>query len=134
MNNPGFNDTISVFDNDYVDLDEPKNSFDQPRLVNSVPTSKPKRRFIISQTIVDKFTIPRKRELLVPSRCIICQFDIAKKNNTTWEDVPEHVRPRMLEALEKHVEMAHNQSENLIIDEDQMPTRWLGPERGLKDI
>ena len=40
----------------------------------------------------------------------------------------------MVEALKQHVVVAHNRSEDYIIDESVLPKRWLSDERGLKDL
>jgi hypothetical protein len=64
-----------------------------------------------------------------------CPFDVAEKNGFgSWDRVPRAERPFILEALEEHKEKAHNKSEDYIVEESQLPTRWLGSERGLKDI
>ena len=100
-------------------------------------TKKVPKRFIIRATVVDKFTIIRKRVQMTPSMCDVhgCNFDIAEKNHFgSWRGVPHWERKRLLEALEEHKQIAHNNSENYIITEDQMPTRWLGSERGLKEL
>lgn len=96
------------------------------------------RKFITSSYVVDKFTVKRTRELLTPSRCTTpgCNFDIAKHNGFLrgWNSVPARERPLLLEALNEHVQMIHNRSEEFIIDEEEMPKRWLGAERGLKGL
>lgn len=130
---------------EYEDLDDyedepvrPKrrSSFDSlETAAERVPN--PQNRYIVRAVVVDKFTIPRKRVLLTPSMCDVhgCNFDIAEKNDYgNWQGVPRRERKALLEALEEHKEKAHNNSEDYIITEDQMPTRWLGAERGLKDI
>ena len=115
---------------------KPASSFE---VLDTPPPPVPKgRQYITTSTQPDKFTIVRKRELLTPSRCTVmgCQFDIAKKNGYPegWETVPHRERRLMVEALKQHVVVAHNRSEDYIIDESVLPKRWLSAERGLKDL
>jgi hypothetical protein len=96
-----------------------------------------RKRYIIRATVIDKYSIYRTRVLMTPSMCDVhgCNFDIATKNGFDgYDDVPRSERKRILEALQAHKDLAHNNSENYIIEEKDMPTRWLGTERGLKGI
>lgn len=109
----------------------------QSRKPQKESETKYRKRYIIRSTVVDKFTIPRKRVLLTPSMCDThgCGFDVATKNGfIDWYEVPKRERSRILNALAEHKRIAHNNSENYIIDEKDMPVRWLGYEHGLKGV
>mgnify|MGYP001569283240 CR=1 FL=1 len=88
---------------------------------------KPKRRFIIRQTIIDKFNTVRRRVLLTPSMCtrLGCTFDAASKFGG-WENAPESQHAVMRVVLIQHDKVAHNSSEDLIVDEEDMPKEWIG--------
>lgn len=102
-------------------------SFNKPKIIDP---SSPKKRYILRTIYVDKHTQKRTRVELTPSMCIKsgCNFDIAVRNGFPggYNTVPPQYRQQMLEALEVHVREFHVQNDDHIIDEDQLPTIWLG--------
>lgn len=88
-----------------------------------------KKRFKMQSTPIDKHNIKRSRVELTPSMCLKanCNFDIAKANKfESWHQVPIEERTAMIKALEKHVLEVHTIAEEIIIQEDQMPKKYLG--------
>src|SRR5690348_11403565 len=88
-----------------------------------------KKQLIIRSIRVDPYTLIRRRELLTPSMCQRpgCNYDAATANQFDgWHSVPESKRDILLEVLQKHIETAHNRSEDLILNEDEVPGQWLG--------
>jgi hypothetical protein len=129
-----YDEVLQGYEEDEYEAEAPS-SF-QSRKSKAVKEPK-RKRYIIRATVVDKYTIHRKRVLLTPSMCDThgCAFDIAAKNGFgDWDGVPRSERWRILQALEEHKRLAHNNSENYIIEEHQIPTRWLGGEHGLKAV
>lgn len=78
---------------------------------------------------VDAKNVKRTRVLLTPSMCKKghCTFDVATANGFEkgWEEVPEENRPAIVQALAKHVEVAHSTAEEVIIAEADLPKSWL---------
>ena len=116
---------IAAFD------DRPENvlSFNKPISDNDEgpPYSTNKRwKMIWRHTYIDKFTTKSERVRLTPSVCDVCAFDIAAKNHGGWDNVPEHKRSDVIQALEEHKKEEHPIKQDHIIDDDQMPTEWLG--------
>lgn len=108
-----------------VVVKKPVTSFNQDVSKPKVSTTK---KYIRKETVIDKFSVKRERVELSPTMCTKphCSFDIAKKNNLDWNRLSESKKQELLEALEAHVQEAHSVSEDVIIDQDQMPTNWLG--------
>lgn len=102
-----------------------KNSFNE--IMEEVKTLPTVRRLIIRENRVDSFTTVRTRKVLTPSMCTKpgCIFDAAKDFDG-WENVPEEKQSVITQVLEQHDKVFHNNSESYIIDEDQLPTEWLG--------
>lgn len=93
---------------------------------------KPKRKFIMKQIVIDKFTTKRLRVELTPSVCDVCGLDLAVVNKfKNYAQVPDDEKPKIEKAVEKHKETVHTISEQLIVTEDRMPTAWLGRETSL---
>lgn len=94
-------------------------------------TVSPKRRFIIRQTRVDAHNVVRNRVLLTPSMCTKsgCTFDAAKDFGS-WDNVPENKKDIIQEVLVRHVALVHNASEDLVVDEDQLPGQWISTGKG----
>lgn len=104
-------------------------SFHKP-LLNKQPETKPvatpKRRFIIRSQIIDKYTTKRIRIELTPSVCDVCAFDVAAEKHKDWYGVPEFKKADVLQAVIEHKREAHPTREDLIVNEDELPTQWLG--------
>lgn len=90
------------------------------------PTAPTKRRFITRQARIDKFNVSRRRVELTPSVCDVCAFDVAEKYFGSWHQVPLEEREKIQKALEMHKKTVHTTADNLIVDEDELPTKWLG--------
>jgi hypothetical protein len=87
-------------------------------------------QFILQSKPVDRFTTIRRRIPLTPSMCTVngCSFDIATKNGYVdgWSSVPQDQRGLLLQALQEHVKFVHTNSQAHIVEESELPTRWLG--------
>ena len=97
---------------------------------------KPKLKFIIRTQRVDQFNLVRSRKLLTPSMCTKpgCNYDAAKMGvdgAEGWDDIDPAHRNTVLQALKHHIAEVHNESEELIVDEDKLPTQWLGTNKKL---
>lgn len=95
----------------------------------------PKRQLIIRSTIIDSKNVKRERIVLTPSMCTKpgCRFDAASRYGG-WEYAPERERNVLAEVLIQHVNTFHNSSEDLIVDEDSLPTQWLGDDAKKKPL
>lgn len=89
----------------------------------------PQRKFITKEIIIDKFNTKRMQIELTPSVCDVCAFDVAAKYFGTWHQVPNSEREKVQKAVIEHKRIVHPLNQNLIMDEDQIPTRWLGQAR-----
>ena len=89
--------------------------------------SVPDRKLIIRSTRIDPYCTLRKRFVLTPTMCTRngCTFDAAAKWGG-YENAPESERALMREVLLQHDFNAHNRSEDLVINESELPTQWLG--------
>jgi hypothetical protein len=121
-----------------VDLNEPlpygkQLSFQQPvREDVKAEDFKVSRKFIMKRIVIDKFTTKAIRVPLTPSTCDTCGFDVAEKNFGEWDHSPLDQRSILITALQAHKKMYHSVSDQLIIDESQLPTRWLGNKGSMK--
>lgn len=104
-------------------------SFNQPVQTEPILSSTGKRRFITRSKTIDKYNVKRERIELTPSVCQICAFDVAAKYFGDWHKAPVTERNNLIAALQKHIEVAHPLSNASIVDEDQIPKRWLGNNR-----
>lgn len=103
---------------------KPAMSFNKPKTVTK--SDKPKRKFISKETQIDKFNIKRVKIELTPSVCDVCAFDVAGKHFGSWHNVPEIEKEKIKKAVEEHKRVVHPLNQNLIVDEDEIPTQWLG--------
>ena len=89
--------------------------------------SVPDRKLIIRSTRIDPYCTLRKRFVLTPTMCTRngCTFDAAAKWGG-YENAPVSERALMREVLLQHDFNAHNRSEDLVINESELPTQWLG--------
>jgi hypothetical protein len=90
------------------------------------PKPKTGKKFITKETVIDKFNVLRQRVELTPSVCDICAFDIAAKHFGNWHNVPEAEHEKIAKALAEHKRVVHPLNQNLIVDESEIPTQWLG--------
>jgi hypothetical protein len=98
-------------------------------VVEAAEAAKPpsKKQFIIRETQVDKFNVIRRRVELTPAVCGVCGFNVAERNNLgEYDKMPETVRAQVVEAIAEHKRLVHSPAEQLIVDEDELPTEWLG--------
>jgi hypothetical protein len=64
---------------------------------------------------------------LTPAVCGVCGFNVAERNNLgEYDKMPETVRAQVVEAIAEHKRLVHSPAEQLIVDEDELPTEWLG--------
>jgi hypothetical protein len=106
---------------------KPTMSFNKPKEVTK--SDKPKRKFITKEIQIDKFNVKRTKVELTPSVCDICAFDVAAKHFGSWYQVPETEKEKIKKAVEEHKRVVHPLNQNLIVDEDEIPTHWLGQAR-----
>lgn len=86
-----------------------------------------KRRFITKETPIDKFSIKRTRILLTDAVCDKCGFDVAQRNGLgEWDDMSETMKEQVRGAIAEHKALVHTIATDLIVDEDEVPTEWLG--------
>lgn len=90
-----------------------------------------KRRFIIKTVFIDKYSKKASRIELTPSVCDTCAFDVAAKDFGSWHKVPDDQKEIIKRALEVHKKEVHTLAEQRIVDEDQLPTKWLGAKGGV---
>lgn len=105
----------------FLDIDEFENEY----VAQTVTADK--KQFIIRSTIIDSKNVLRTRSVLTPSMCTRpgCKFDAATRYGG-WEYTPESRKEEVRDVLVQHDRVLHNRSEDLIVDEDQLPTEWLG--------
>lgn len=92
-------------------------------------SDKPKKIFITKEIQIDKFNVKRERLELTPSVCDVCAFDIAAKRFGNWYGVPEREHENIKNAVIEHKRVVHPINQNMIVEEDQIPTEWLGSTR-----
>jgi hypothetical protein len=100
------------------------------------PKEQPKtklKKFIIRQERIDQHNTKRTRQEFTPSMCAKCRFDAAEKHGG-WQRTPTSEKEIVLDVLNKHIELAHNTSEDLIVEEGELPTNWLGGKTIYKDL
>ena len=86
------------------------------------------KHYIINERKVDKFTTLRKRIQLTPAVCEICGMDLIDNSgsDTAYEDMTRDEQAQVRKAVEKHKELVHSPHSKLIINEDEVPTSYLG--------
>jgi hypothetical protein len=86
-----------------------------------------KRRFITKETVIDKYTVARTRVELTPAVCDKCGFDVAARNGLgEWATMTPALQEQVRAAIEEHKGIVHTIATDLIVDEDEVPTEWLG--------
>jgi transcription initiation factor TFIID subunit TAF12 len=86
----------------------------QPEVVTP---EEPKKRWIVKETPIDKFTILRKRVLLTGCVCEDCGFNFCERNGfPEWETLDIGQRTVVEQALKEHKKL-HTVAENKIITE-----------------
>lgn len=100
-----------------------------------VVSAAPGRRLIIRSTVIDSKNTKRERIVLTPSMCTRqgCRFDASSRFGG-WENVPDNQRSVIADVLIQHDKVAHNFSEDLIVDEANLPTQWLGDDAKKKTL
>lgn len=89
--------------------------------------AKPVRRFITKETQIDKFNVKRTRVLLTPAICDKCGFDVAERNSLgSYEKMSPEMQEQVKNAIAEHKSIVHTIATDLIVDEDEVPTEWLG--------
>lgn len=87
----------------------------------------PKRRFITFSKQIDKFNIIRKRVELTPAVCDVCGFDLGHHNNLgPFSEMDQQTQAAVKKAIQKHKDEFHNKADALIVNEDELPTQYLG--------
>jgi hypothetical protein len=105
--------------------------------VNKLPVAesdgKPQRMFGIRATRVDKFSTKRTRVLMTPAVCPRCRLDLADLNKLgAWDELDHEIKLRVTGAVAEHIRKVHDISEDEIIPENQLPTKWLGSKAEVK--
>jgi predicted Zn-ribbon and HTH transcriptional regulator len=86
-----------------------------------------KRRFITKETTIDKYNVKRTRVLLTPAVCDKCGFDVAARNGLgEYEHMTPELQAQVRAAIDEHKGIVHTIATDLIVDEDEIPTEWLG--------
>jgi len=86
-----------------------------------------KRRFITKETVIDKYNVKRTRVLLTPAVCDKCGFDVAARNGLgEYESMSPELKVQVKAAIDEHKSIVHTIATDLIVDEDEVPTEWLG--------
>lgn len=86
-----------------------------------------KRRFITKETPIDKFNVKRTRIVLHPGVCDKCGFDVAARNGLgEYENMSPELKQQVKAAIDEHKSIVHTIATDLIVDEDEVPTEWLG--------
>lgn len=91
------------------------------------PPKPAKRRFIVYEQQIDKFNIKRSRVLLTPAVCDQCGLDLAALNKVDgeYEALDNDTKSRLRTAVVKHKKEYHTAADDLIVDEDEIPTQFL---------
>lgn len=85
------------------------------------------RRFITKETIIDKFNVKRTRVLLTPAVCDKCGFDVAVRNGLgDYANMTPALQAQVKAAIDEHKSIVHTIATDLIVNEDEVPTEWLG--------
>lgn len=85
------------------------------------------RRFITKETPVDKFNVIRTRIELTPAVCDKCGFDVAARNGLgEYAKMSPELQEQVKSAIAEHKGIVHTIATDLIVEEDEMPTEWLG--------
>ena len=95
----------------------------------AVEAEKPveKRRFITKETVIDKYNVARTRVLLTPAVCDKCGFDVAARNGLgEYASMDPALQAQVKAAIDEHKSIVHTIATDLIVDEDEVPTEWLG--------
>lgn len=114
--------TIPAFDDNVL-------SFNKALEISETPfDTKPSgpKKLIRREIFIDKFNVKRVRIEKTPSVCDVCAFDVAAKVHGNWWNVPPHRQIDVVQALEEHKKEEHPVKMDLIIDESELPTEWLG--------
>lgn len=100
----------------------------EPDAVIEIPEEpKVSKRYIIKETQVDKFNIVRTRIELTPAVCDKCGFDVAARNNLgQYDKMTPEMQEQVRGAIQEHKDIVHTIATDLIVDEDELPTEWLG--------
>jgi predicted Zn-ribbon and HTH transcriptional regulator len=85
------------------------------------------RKYITKETVIDKFNVKRTRILLTPAVCEKCGFDVAARNGLgEYENMSPELQQQVKAAIDEHKSIVHTIATDLIVDEDEVPTEWLG--------
>lgn len=101
----------------------------EAKVEEAAEAEKPKaqRRFITKETIIDKFNVKRTRVLLTPAVCDKCGFDVAARNGLgEYASMTPELQAQVKAAIDEHKSIVHTIATDLIVDEDEVPTEWLG--------
>jgi hypothetical protein len=114
--------------NPFEQINEETLSFNKPITPEPLEYQKPiQDRYILKRQIIDKFTTKCSRVKLTPSTCDVCSLDIAEFNGLrNWDNVPDDRRTAILAALKEHKKLVHPVREDLIVNQDELATTWLG--------
>lgn len=113
-----------------LDLDLTPEEDDEEEIKSIDHTVSAGKQYILKSRIIDKYTTIRRRIKLTASMCKRphCNFDVAVANGFSgWDDdISDRERTRLLEALAMHDKQVHSIAEDIILNEDEVPTNWLG--------
>ena len=94
-----------------------------------------KRQFGIYARRVDKFSIKRTRVLMTPAVCPKCRLDLVALNNLApWEDLATRTQEELIAGVAEHVFKVHDNTEQDIISEDELPKEYLGPKHVKQEL
>jgi predicted Zn-ribbon and HTH transcriptional regulator len=86
-----------------------------------------KKQFITKEIVIDKYNVKRVRIPLTPAVCDKCGFDVAARNGLgDYEQMSEQLKAQVAAAIKEHKDIVHTIATDLIVDEDEVPTEWLG--------
>lgn len=86
-----------------------------------------KKKFITKEIVIDKYSVKRTRVELTPAVCDKCGFDVALRNGLgEYADMTEAMQEQVKGAIAEHKSVVHTIATDLIVDEDEVPTEWLG--------
>jgi hypothetical protein len=93
-----------------------------------VEEQKPEKKvYVLHAIVIDKFNTLRERRLLTPCTCDECGFDVALDNDEApYDEHDAETQTILREALAKHKKKVHDVAQKLLVEEDKIPTAWMG--------
>jgi len=87
----------------------------------------PEARYIIKETIIDKYSVKRERVKITPAVCDKCGFDVSARNGLgEYDRMSPVLQAQVQGAIAEHKSLVHTTAQDLIVTQSELPTKWLG--------